>query len=32
MDWILSIISMFMLWKMGDKNKYAPFIGIGAQV
>jgi hypothetical protein len=32
MDWILSIVSMVMLWMMGNKNKYAPFIGIIAQV
>jgi hypothetical protein len=32
MDWILSIISMVMLWLMGNKNKYAPLIGILSQV
>lgn len=32
MDWILSFISMIMLWFMGNKNKYAPFLGIIGQM
>jgi len=32
MSWILSITSVIMLWLMGNKNKYAPFVGIGNQV
>lgn len=31
MDWILSAVSMIMLWSMGNKKRYAPFIGIAAQ-
>ena len=32
MTWLLSITSVIMLWLMGNKNKYAPYVGIGNQV
>jgi hypothetical protein len=32
MDWILSITSMITLWLMGNKNKYAPIVGIVSQI
>ena len=32
MSWLLSITSAVMIWKMGDKSKYAPIIGIANQV
>lgn len=32
MDWILSLLSCIMLWMMGNRNKYAPLLGIFAQV
>ena len=32
MDWILSGLSMIMLWMMGNKNKYAPTVGIINQI
>lgn len=32
MDWVLSAISMIMLWMMGNKNRYAPVVGIFAQI
>ena len=28
MSWLLSITSVIMLWLMGNKNKYAPYVGI----
>jgi|WetSurMetagenome_2_1015567.scaffolds.fasta_scaffold907111_1 hypothetical protein len=30
--WVLSFTSAIMLWMMGNKNKYAPLVGIGNQV
>jgi hypothetical protein len=32
MDWILSALSMAMLWMMGNKNRFAPLVGIFAQL
>lgn len=32
MDWILSIVSMLVLWFMGNKSKYGPILGIAGQV
>lgn len=32
MTWILSATSGLMLWLMGNKNKYAPYVGILNQV
>ena len=32
MSWILSITSVIMLWLMGNKNKYAPYVGIFNQM
>jgi hypothetical protein len=32
MQWILSGCSVIMLWLMGNKNKYAPMIGIATQL
>lgn len=31
MDWLLSITSCWMLWLMGDKSKWGPWVGIGNQ-
>jgi hypothetical protein len=32
MDWILSILSTIMLWMMGNKNKFAPILGVITQI
>ncbi len=32
MDWLLSGISILMLWLMGNKSKWGPIVGIVAQV
>jgi hypothetical protein len=32
MDWILSLLSMIMLWTMGNKNRFGPLIGIASQL
>ena len=32
MDWALSAISMLVIWLMGNKNKYAPLVGVLGQV
>jgi len=32
MQWILSISSIAMLWLMGNKNKYAPLVGLLSQM
>jgi hypothetical protein len=32
MDWIISGLSLIVIWTMGNKSWYAPFIGIFSQV
>ena len=32
MSWILSGISVLMIWLMGNKNKYAPLVGLVGQI
>ncbi len=32
MAWVLSILSVLMLWLMGNKSRYGPIVGIVAQV
>lgn len=32
MDYILSGLSILILWLMGNKNKYAPILGILGQI
>lgn len=32
LDWVLSGTSFVMLWLMGNKNSYAPMVGIFNQV
>ncbi len=32
MDWVLSAVSMLVLWLMGNKNKYGPIIGVIGQI
>ena len=32
MSWLLSITSVIMLWMMGNKNRYAPIVGIFNQI
>jgi len=31
-DWILSAISMVMMYMMGNKNRFAPVVGIACQI
>lgn len=32
MSWILSLVSVTMLWLMGNKSKYGPMVGFAGQI